>query len=190
MHGLIRTPALLSDDALCAPMPGWFRCTIAHQTRVSPGDVIGELNVLGRIRLVTAPNVRGLAHRSEDLNGWRAVGWGDVLLRIVAENRLQVPAGGALDPTATGGEVPADSHVDHLVFRAPTSGRFFSRPSPDKPPFVSAGTELKEGHTVCLLEVMKTFHRVSYSGAPARVRSVVVEEGAEVTAGTPLLELE
>ncbi len=76
------------------------------------------------------------------------------------------------------------------MFRAPTSGRFYGRPSPDKPSFVDRGAELQTGTTICLLEVMKTFNRVTYSGAPARVRDVLVAEGADVNAGDALLALE
>ena len=81
-----------------------------------------------------------------------------------------------------------------LVFRAPTSGRFYGRSSPDKPPFVTAGDELAAGATVCLLEVMKTFHRVHYGGADlperAKVREVLVKDGDDVSAGDALLALE
>jgi acetyl-CoA carboxylase biotin carboxyl carrier protein len=76
------------------------------------------------------------------------------------------------------------------VFRAPTSGRFYGRPAPDKPAFVGAGTQLAAGTTICLLEVMKTFHRVTYSGDPARVRAVLVADGDDVNAGDALLALE
>ncbi|MBL9012811.1 MAG: hypothetical protein JNL83_01465, partial [Myxococcales bacterium] len=54
--------------------------------------------------------------------------------------------------------------------------------------------ELAPGATVCLLEVMKTFHRVTYGGAGvperARVREVLVADGADVTQGDPLLALD
>jgi acetyl-CoA carboxylase biotin carboxyl carrier protein len=76
------------------------------------------------------------------------------------------------------------------VFRAPTSGRFYGRPAPDRPPFVTAGAAIAPGATIGLLEVMKTFTRVTYSGEPARVREVLVPEGADVNAGDPLLALE
>jgi acetyl-CoA carboxylase biotin carboxyl carrier protein len=86
-------------------------------------------------------------------------------------------------------------HADHgLVFRAPTSGRFYGRSTPDKSPFVAAGAELATGATVCLLEVMKTFHRVAYGGADvpprARVRAVLVADGDDVNAGDALLALD
>ena len=81
-----------------------------------------------------------------------------------------------------------------LVFRAPTSGRFYSRSAPGKPAFVNVGDELGPNATVCLLEVMKTFNRVTYGGPGlperAKVREILVADGADVTAGNPLLALE
>jgi acetyl-CoA carboxylase biotin carboxyl carrier protein len=53
---------------------------------------------------------------------------------------------------------------------------------------------LAAGVTVCLLEVMKTFHRVTYGGADvpprARVRELLVADGADVNQGDALLALE
>ncbi len=77
-----------------------------------------------------------------------------------------------------------------LAFRAPTSGRYYGRAAPGKPAFVTVGTELAPGATVCLLEVMKTFNRVTYSGARVRVTELLVADGADVNAGDPLLALE
>ena len=74
------------------------------------------------------------------------------------------------------------------------SGRFYARPSPDKPPFVIQGQTVKTGDTIGLLEVMKTFNRLTYGGAgfpeAATVRRVVPADGDDLNAGDPLLELE
>jgi biotin carboxyl carrier protein len=47
---------------------------------------------------------------------------------------------------------------------------------------------------MCLLEVMKSFHRVTYDDATlperARVVALLVTEEADVTAGQPLIEVE
>lgn len=184
-----RLPALVSGDTLLAPMPGWFRCTVADQEPVSPDDVIGDLDVLGRTILIIAPAIRGVATYVTGMGmrgspaHRRAVGYGDALVRVVAA--------AAAPTTGPSGAAPILHHADHgLVFRAPTAGRFYARPSPDKAVFVSPGTELTPGAVVCLLEVMKTFSRITYSGAPCRVRAVLVSDGADVTAGQPLLELE
>ena len=159
-----------------APMPGWFRLRVEAGQLVAPGDVIGELDVLGRIVKVTAPRVGGVV-KLVDPSPRRAVGYGDVLVVVDADGVDAAPV--ELAPVADG-----------LVFLAPTSGRYYGRPAPDKPAFVTANDELNAGTTICLLEVMKTFHRVTYGGAPARVRAVLVADGADVNAGDALLALD
>jgi len=98
---------------------------------------------------------------------------------------------GGLAAADTDTETADEAHaVTGLVYRAPTSGRYYSRPTPEKPAFVTVGAELAPGATVCLLEVMKTFNRVTYSGARVRVTELLVADGADVNAGDPLLALE
>ena len=179
--------ALAVDDELRAPAPGFFRRLVAADHLIAPGDVIGELEVLGRITRITAPRVRGLVQLPPGpALARRPVAYGDVLARVTADVAL-----GALESAASSSAAAA---AHGLVFRAPTSGRFYGRPSPDKPAFVTAGAELAAGATVCLLEVMKTFHRVTYGGADvpprARVKDVLVADGADVNQGDPLLALE
>lgn len=177
--------ALQDGAALCAPAPGWFHRVVAAGHLIAPGDVIGELDVLGRIEQVLAPRVRGFARLAPaDRDARRAVGYGDVLILVEAGASVELAPEAA--PTARAAEA--------LVFRAPSSGRFYARPTPDKPAFVAAGAELSAGATVCLLEVMKSFHRVTYGGGDvptrARVTAVLVTDGADVNAGDPLLALE
>jgi acetyl-CoA carboxylase biotin carboxyl carrier protein len=175
---------------LRAPSPGVFVPWIAQGDLVSPGAVIGELAVLGRISALVVPRTAGEAAAAgialELPPATHAVGYADLLV--------------ALDPSlqrAAGARGEASSAVQAtalgLVFRAPTSGRFYGRSTPDKPPFVAEGTQLTAGTTICLLEVMKTFHRVTYGGPglpeTAQVRRVLVADGDDVNAGDPLLAL-
>jgi acetyl-CoA carboxylase biotin carboxyl carrier protein len=176
--------ALLEGDEVRAPAPGWFHRTVAADHLVAPGDVIGELEVLGRVTPITAPRIRGLVRvPSGPQLARQPVAYGDVLFTVDASG-----AGAAFG--AVESEAQAAHAVSGLVFRAPTSGRFYGRPGPDKPVFVEAGTELQPGATVCLLEVMKSFHRVTYDGARAKVREVLVADGADVNQGDPLLALD
>ena len=163
---------------LRAPTPGFFVPAIGHGDLVTPDEVIGRLEILGRSLAVLAGSVRGLA---VEPGAPRAVAYGD---RLVAHDLDASIAGSA------GAATQAAAIADRSVWRAPTSGRFYSRPAPDKPAFVSAGTELVAGTTICLLEVMKTFHRLTYDGEPARVKAVLVADGDDVNAGDPLLALE
>jgi len=181
--------------ALHCPAPGWFRPTVAEMTWCPPKTTIGTLDVVGRRHfLITPVGVAGFAGNPPGATpslAPHAVAFGDPIVVIEADPRL-VFAGLRADAARAVGPEPVG--VDGLVFRAPTSGRFYGRSAPDKPPFVVEGTQLVQGATVCLLEVMKTFNRVSYGGADlpevARVRRVLVAEGADVNAGDPLLALE
>lgn len=182
-----------STFQLRAPAPGQFVPWIAQGDRVAPGAAIGELIVLGRSSALIVPlsgspagdpAAAGIALGLPPAG--HPVSYGDVLVEL--DPALQIAAG------AAGPAAAAATAIGGLVFHAPTSGRFYVRPSPDKPAFVAEGSELTTGSTVCLLEVMKTFHRVTYGGpglpATARVRRVLVADGADVAAGEPLLALE
>jgi acetyl-CoA carboxylase biotin carboxyl carrier protein len=181
---------------LRAPMPGTFVPRIAQGDLVTAGSAIGELVVLGRAITLVAPRSTGATGGTTATGiavqlaaASRAVGYGDLLVAVDPSPSLSLGAPASSDATAA-----AQPAVDGLVFRAPTSGRFYGRPAPDKPPFVTPGAPLSRGVTICLLEVMKTFHRVTYGGPglpdTARIRQVLVADGDDVNAGDPLLALE
>jgi acetyl-CoA carboxylase biotin carboxyl carrier protein len=163
--------------SLRSPSPGKYWPNIDAGARVIGGTTIGTLEVLGRSFILIAP--QGVAGNATAIEP-RAVEFGETLVELAPGGAFEV----AEQTTA------AASQVSGLVFRAPTSGRFYGRAAPDKPPFVTVGETLAPGATVCLLEVMKTFHRVHFAGEPARVRDVLVKDGDDVNAGDPLLALE
>jgi acetyl-CoA carboxylase biotin carboxyl carrier protein len=170
---------------LASPSIGLFRRAVRTGDVIHGGSILGQLETLGRsIELAAPAGASGvvIALHAPQL-ARPAVGFGTTLLTID-------PRGGVTAATLATGDPAAE--ISGLVFRAPTSGRFYGRSAPDKPPFVVAGTELGPGATICLLEVMKTFHRVTYGGLPerARVREVLAAEGADVNAGDPLLALD
>jgi acetyl-CoA carboxylase biotin carboxyl carrier protein len=178
---------------LRAPGPGMFAPWVGQGDLVTPGSDLGELVVLGRASILVVPRSASLTSGGIALRlppAVHPVAYGDLLVEI--DPSLQGTAGASASASA-----PAAATGDAalgLVFHAPTSGRFYGRPGQDKPPFVAEGTQLTAGSTVCLLEVMKTFHRVTYGGPglpdTARVRRVLVADGADVNAGDPLLALE
>ncbi len=153
---------------------------------VHGGDAIGTLEILGVAHELVVRHAGWLDQVADD---------DGVTPRFVEYGTPLGHLGHGPDARAVGSvgdDDDGDAEIatgDH-VFRAPTSGRYYGRPSPDKPPFVTAGAELAPGATVCLLEVMKTFHRVTYDGEPVKVRDVLVADGADVNAGDPLLALE
>ena len=62
---------------------------------------------------------------------------------------------------------------------------FYRQPSPDEPPFVEVGSEVKQDTVICLLEVMKCFRSVP-AGVEGRVEKICVENGQLVEEGTVL----
>ena len=172
------------DDGLIevrAPAVGWWRSP--------PPKGVGELEILGvRHRLIAPPAARGMIVELPEgpRRGRVPAGYAEALLVLDPEAAgVAMEEGGAETESAGGGG---------LIFRAPSSGRFYSRPSPDKPAFVEVGDEIEVGHTVCLLEVMKTFNRVQYGGAGlpdrARVLRIVPGNESDLDSGDPILELE
>jgi acetyl-CoA carboxylase biotin carboxyl carrier protein len=172
------------DGELRSPGVGYWRGAPAAGTEIAGGDAIGELEVLGvRHRLVAPPEARGVVAEGGPAEARVAVGYGERLLTLDQASPTQ--------PSARRGDGPREGA---LVLRSPTSGRFYRRPGPGKPPFVEVGDEIAAGHTVCLLEVMKTFHRVGYGGEGfpqrARVTAVVPEDECDLDAGDVILQLE
>lgn len=182
---------------LLAPAVGLWRGAPPPGTPIVPGMAIGALEILGVVHELVAPTgVRGVVERDSDSSP-SARAWGALARRPVeyGQRLLVLNSSAAVGLSASESEDagPEDA-ADGLVFAAPSSGRFYLRPGPDKPPFVRAGDTLTRGQAIGLLEVMKTFNRVQYGGAglpsPARVRAVLVEDGDDVAAGDPLLQLE
>lgn len=176
---------------LRAPAVGLWRGAPADGLVVTPGSEIGELEILGVLHQLVAPaGARGVVVETggDESRARRPVGYGDVLIVLDASADL----GAAFAATAAAEEEGGAEAA--LVFRASTSGRFYDRPAPDKPPFVSVGDLVSRGQTVCLLEVMKTFNRVQYGGddLPERARVVAIRPagGDDLDAGDVILELE
>lgn len=86
------------------------------------------------------------------------------------------------EPSGAGPSVPEGGVVVH----APTVGHYYHRPDPSSPPFVTSGATVEVGATLGLIEVMKMFNAVPAPVA-GRVHAVLVEDGAFVEHGQPLL---
>lgn len=72
---------------------------------------------------------------------------------------------------------------------SPMVGTFFRRPNPTSPPFVELGDEVQPDTSVCIVEVMKLLNTIE-AGCVGRVVSILVEDGAPIESGQPLMVLE
>ena len=169
---------------LTSPEVGYYTCAPSKGCALMPGQRAGVLRSLGReIELVVPAGVSGVVTLDPPERVLAPVGYGDRLL--------------VLSPLAEGAAMAEedDSGEQGVVLRATSAGRFYHRPAPDEPAFLEPGDALEEGTVVGLIEVMKTFTHVTYAatgGLPSRAKLVawVAGDGADVTAGEALLELE
>ncbi len=72
---------------------------------------------------------------------------------------------------------------------SPIPGTLYRRPDPASEPFVVEGQAVTAEDTVCLVEVMKNFHRVN-AGVAGTVVEFLVETEEEVGAGQAVAVIE
>lgn len=173
---------------LRAPEVGVYTSNLERGAIVSPGTIVGVLTQLGVRRALVVPDgVEGRVATEAPERAHHPLGFGDVVLEV-EEIRGTSSTTAATTSTAT-------ATTGGLVVRATTSGRFWHKPAPSEPVFVTAGALVRDGAPIGLLEVMKTFGHVTYratGGLPAvaRVVAVLAADGADVRRGDPLLAVE
>ena len=92
-----------------------------------------------------------------------------------------------LAPAAPPAPVDVASHPGTV--KSPMVGVCYLLPEPGAPAFAKVGDTVAEGQTLCLIEAMKTFNPVKASRA-GKVTQIIVENGAPVEYGEPLLVIE
>ena len=83
------------------------------------------------------------------------------------------PAAAATAETET---APADDLPAGTQVKSPLVGTFYSAPSPDEPPFVLVGQEVKEGDTLCIIEAMKVMNEIK-APCSGKVVRIMVQPG-------------
>ncbi|MEM8870225.1 MAG: acetyl-CoA carboxylase biotin carboxyl carrier protein [Pseudomonadota bacterium] len=97
-----------------------------------------------------------------------------------------VPATPAPAAAAATSEDPAQ---DPGAVTSPMVGTAYLQAEPGAPAFVSVGDKVTEGQTVLIIEAMKTMNQIPAPRA-GTVKRILVEDGAPVEFGAPLLILE
>jgi acetyl-CoA carboxylase biotin carboxyl carrier protein len=73
--------------------------------------------------------------------------------------------------------------------KSPMVGTAYRRPSPESPPFVEVGSQVKAGDKILLIEAMKTFNDIVAPRA-GTVTAIMVEDSVPVEYGQPLIVIE
>jgi acetyl-CoA carboxylase biotin carboxyl carrier protein len=112
---------------------------------------------------------------------------------IASIHAAQAPPHGHM-PSIPGamGSVPdaaAAARQDGSVFvTSPFVGTFYRSPSPDAPPFVDVGSNIKPGQALCIVEAMKLMNEIEAEFAGV-VLECLVETGSSVEFGQKLFRV-
>ncbi len=119
--------------------------------------------------------------------------------RQVAVSPVQVPVAApapvAVAPAAPAAAPAAAPEVSEDPAQAPGAvtspmvGTVYLQPEPGAPSFVSVGDKVSEGQTLLIVEAMKTMNQIPAPRA-GTVKRILVEDGAPVEFGAPLMILE
>ncbi len=84
--------------------------------------------------------------------------------------------------------IETEINTASFIVKSPMVGLFYRRPSPDEPVFVEEGSRVKEGDTLCLIEVMKLYTRIEAT-VDGVIESILVEDGKLIEFDQPLFAI-
>ncbi len=105
---------------------------------------------------------------------------------------MAAPAAPAMAGTASAAPAaaaPADPSSHPGAVPSPMVGTAYLAAEPGAEPFVTIGSQVKEGQTLLIIEAMKTMNHIPAPRA-GTVKRVLVEDGTPVEYGAPLMIVE
>ena len=98
---------------------------------------------------------------------------------------VAAPAAGPVTPAAE----PAKPASKLLEIKSPMVGTYYSKPSPDKPDYVSVGSKVVPSTVVCMLGAMKIYDNIT-ADVTGTVSEVCVKNDSSVDFGTVLFRVD
>ncbi|MGM0907414.1 MAG: acetyl-CoA carboxylase biotin carboxyl carrier protein [Pseudomonadota bacterium] len=99
----------------------------------------------------------------------------------------QAPAAPTSQPAPSA--EPASEEVSGHVVRSPMVGTFYEAPSPDAKPFVTVGSRVNAGETLCIIEAMKMMNQIEADKSGV-VKQILVDNEEPVEFDQPLFVIE
>lgn len=114
-----------------------------------------------------------------------------VVTQVSAAPAVAAPAAPAAAAAPSSAEAEAAQDPADLpgAVTSPMVGTVYMQPEPGAPAFISIGSTVSEGDTLLIVEAMKTMNHIPAPRA-GTIKRIVVEDGAAVEFGTPLVILE
>ena len=153
----------------------------AAQTRADIFDVkkVRQLIELMKEHDLSELDLRQADHRVKIRRGGEVVAYTGPV--------ASAPAPLAAAPAAAAPAAAADSRM--LMIKSPMVGTFYKASGPDAAAFVKVGDRIGPEKTVCIIEAMKVFNEIP-AGVSGQVVAILVENGAPVEFGQPLIKVE
>ncbi|MBL8299877.1 MAG: acetyl-CoA carboxylase biotin carboxyl carrier protein [Rhodanobacteraceae bacterium] len=102
----------------------------------------------------------------------------------VEPQRPAATSAGPAAAEAAGGAVNKALPDGHVV-RSPMVGTYYASPSPDAPPFVKLGQQVKPGDTLAIIEAMKMFNQIE-ADVGGTVLAILATSGRPIEFDEPL----
>jgi len=104
---------------------------------------------------------------------------------VVSAPAVATPA--ATAPAVDASAAPAEDS-GMVIVTSPFVGTFYRAPSPEAPSFVEAGSTVREGQTLCIVEAMKLMNEIE-ADCSGLIDEILVENGKPVEFGQPLFRV-
>jgi acetyl-CoA carboxylase biotin carboxyl carrier protein len=117
---------------------------------------------------------------------------GPISAAPAAMTTAALPAVAAAPVAATAAPVPARPEPaagpQTIVIESPMVGTYYSSSSPDTPPFVNIGSNIRQDSIVCIIEAMKVFTDIP-AGVSGTIAEILVKNGQAVEYGQPMFRV-
>lgn len=114
-----------------------------------------------------------------------AVAPAPVIMHAPAPVHAPVAAAPAPAAAPTPAATPASTPSNLIEIKSPMIGTFYLTPNPDSAPFVTEGSSVKAGQTVCIIEAMKLFNEIE-SEVSGKIVKILVSNATPVEYDQPL----
>jgi acetyl-CoA carboxylase biotin carboxyl carrier protein len=152
---------------------------------LNPGDIFDVKKVRRLIELMKEHDLSELDLKQAD-NRVRIRRGGEVVAYSAPAAPPPRPAAASAETSAP--QAPA-ADARMLVIKSPMVGTFYRASGPDAAPFVKVGDRIGPERTVCIIEAMKVFNEIP-AGVSGQVVAILVENGAPVEFGQPLIKVD
>ncbi len=113
----------------------------------------------------------------------------DTVITPVQTQAAPVVAKTVSEPEETAIEAKNAIKEDTLTINSPMVGTFYIAPSPGSEPFVKAGSVVRKGQTIAIIEAMKIMNEIE-AEFDCRISEVLASDGQPVEFGLPLFAVE